>query len=1016
MIKRGLIIVIILLSILIMPVSYSPTITNICQTLNTAGTTYELNTSLSTNVNCFTFNASNVVLDCQGFNVNSTIATATGVSATLFSNITVKGCNIFGFSRAITFSGVNDSEVSNNTLRGGIFGVTITNSNFNNISFNNIYNFTDIGMWINGANSNHNVLRNNTVHNQSNNAAFLIFGARNTTLTNNVAYNAPGGFFFSESNNSNISNSIAYNLTGTGFYLANTTVNMSLFNLTSYNNTRYGIHINATSDNNISFSNISNNSLGGIYIERGSSGNRIFSNTIYNHTSPAILLELVNAVNRVYSNLFIENNTYGIYLNSTNLTNITDNMLKFNTDTAVFLNLSYNNNVTNNTANNNSLFNFVVFLGADNNLSYNTANNSNTGFNLTLTNNNLINFNNATNNRNYGFYFTNSTGNNLSMNNATNPNVLSQYFFTSSNATLNGINFALNTLRTSVDLNITSNSNVTTRNSDSTFNNFTTDYGTIFFHGATNVSLKLMNRTDSGAAASGCSGFGGTCTLITAGNNVVNITNTSAAAVINLGMYYDPGAGASSSNLYVARYAGSGWSRLGQTSVDTTLSTVRYDNITSFSTFAVVNFVAAAQTDNVAQEKGKDTSERTTTTTTTEQTPPPPPAPPLPAPEIPRQETPPQKEEPVKETEVPALTLVGDFPISLEPLPQTIDVEVQPQITREEIIAARQEFEAAEEGEERTIIFTQVAKEADEKGTGGSARVEYNIVKREISKGVTANMPKLDVRLKIKGLDQSTLKKLKPVDVGLRNIPAYAVLVIPLSLLFLMLSASKNINIITRKKSKKGQIFLIASIIFVLALYSVAIPYNTIKTYPALENYKDLSSNYQTEFPKVFNWALFQGLSIDQSLDKFNTAFIEQARKTDSNFGAFYMFKDSQGNLHIVNTLNNKVMNIKYTDISADQVVLKLLSNNAPANGELCVEGQECAIGNIGVGSFDTAFYKTELKSTQKINELGIQVGDSINIQKLDITKFTGMAFLTSKEETPLDGSPDQVSVSVAQY
>lgn len=1009
MVKRGLfVLVLIVLFISIIPISFSPNYINACQVLNDAGTIFELNVSISTNAGtCWTANASNILLDCQGFHVNSTGTGATGFTASSLANVTLRGCTIRGFNRAISFTSVNDSEVSNNTLFGGTFGITISSSNYNNISFNSVQNFTDIGVFINSANSNHNILRNNTVHNQTNNAAFLISGARNSTLINNVAFSAPGGFFFSEANDSNITNNIAYNLTGTGFYLANTTVNMSLFNITSFNSTRYGVHINATNDNNISFSNISNNSLGGIYIERGSSGNRIFSNTIYNHTAPGILLELVNAVNRIYSNLFIENNTIGIYLNSSNLTNITDNILTRNTNTGVFLNYSYNNNVTNNTARNNSLFNYVIFLSNDNNLSYNIANNSQIGFNFTRSNNNFINFNNLSYNTNYGFYFTNSTGNNLSLNNATNPSSLAQYFFTRGNATFTGINYALANLSTTTDLNITSDSNVSTKNSDGTFNNFTTDYGTIFFHAATNVSLKLMNRTDSGAAATGCTGFSGTCTLVTVGDNVVNITNTSASAVIDLGLYHD--STAASSSIYVARYSG-GWSQVGQTVVSTT--TVRYDSITSFSTFAAVSFLATSQTSNVVQEKAKDTGGGSAASSASSETPtaPTPPSTEIPPPELPKEE-PKTEEAPKEEVQVPVLETLGDFPLDLGPLPGTINIQVAPEISHDQIDAAREEFKDAQKDEERVVLRTTLTKEEDERGGGGRADVEFKIVKREVSEGVFANIPKVDVRIEGK-VDERTLGKLSPKDVGLKGFPSYAILVLPLAMLFLVLAAGKDVKIVVKKKSKKGQIFLIASIIFVLALYSVVIPYNTIKTYPALENFKDLSSNYQTEFPKVYNWALYQGLNVDTSLNNFNKAFLDQAKKTDPKFGAFYAFKDSDGNLKIVNTLNNKVMKITYTNVNAEDVTLTLLSSNTNADGTICVTGSGCGNTNADVGDYDKTFYTT--KTPQKIDKLGIEIGDQPML--VDVTKFTGMAYLTSSDQGELPDSPDQVKVSVVQY
>ncbi|HLD60087.1 MAG TPA: DUF4398 domain-containing protein, partial [Candidatus Bilamarchaeaceae archaeon] len=165
------------------------------------------------------------------------------------------------------------------------------------------------------------------------------------------------------------------------------------------------------------------------------------------------------------------------------------------------------------------------------------------------------------------------------------------------NVTFTGINYALSTPSNGLDLNITGGSNGTTL-VGSTYNNFTTSYGTIFFDNAKNVTVKLMNLSDSGASSTGCSGFSGTCTLLTPSTNVVNISNASATGTIILGMYFDTSTSPTSSNLYISKYntTNSGWQQVGQTSVDTTNGTVKYGAITSFSTFGIVNFVASGLT------------------------------------------------------------------------------------------------------------------------------------------------------------------------------------------------------------------------------------------------------------------------------------------------------------------------------------------------------------------------------------------------------------------------------------
>ena len=54
---------------------YSATSIGTCQTLSSAGTTYQLNQSITNNAGtCFTINAVNITLDLMGFTVDGTDA------------------------------------------------------------------------------------------------------------------------------------------------------------------------------------------------------------------------------------------------------------------------------------------------------------------------------------------------------------------------------------------------------------------------------------------------------------------------------------------------------------------------------------------------------------------------------------------------------------------------------------------------------------------------------------------------------------------------------------------------------------------------------------------------------------------------------------------------------------------------------------------------------------------------------------------------------------------------------
>jgi len=265
-----------------------------------------------------------------------------------------------------------------------------------------------------------------------------------------------------------------------------------------------------------------------------------------------------------------------------------------------FIELQHNSNaiIVNNTINGSSSDLAVRFANASNHSFINNTIFGTSFLNIYLLvdgGSSNINFtNNTIYNGSTGFSISNSTGILLSNNTLTNHTGTSVALDSSANVTLVNNQFLSNP-STSLDLNVSGGGNATTL-VGSTYNNFTTSYGTIFFDNAINVTVKLMNLSDSSASSTGCSGFTGTCTLLTLSNNLVNISNASATGTIILGMFYNTSTSPTSSNVYIGKYvtANSGWQQVGQTAVDTTNGTVRYGAITSFSTFGIVNFVASS--------------------------------------------------------------------------------------------------------------------------------------------------------------------------------------------------------------------------------------------------------------------------------------------------------------------------------------------------------------------------------------------------------------------------------------
>lgn len=212
--------------------------------------------------------------------------------------------------------------------------------------------------------------------------------------------------------------------------------------------------------------------------------------------------------------------------------------------------------------------------------------------------------------------------------------------------------------------------------------------------------------------------------------------------------------------------------------------------------------------------------------------------------------------------------------------------------------------------------------------------------------------------------------------------------------------------------NKRGQVFLIAAIVLALALFSVSIVYNSIHVEPPLNEYRKLSENYLTEFPKVVNFARYNDLDEPATISSFNNAFIGFAKEKEPNFGVFYTFRDSRGNVHIVNTLNKKSLRIEVVSGNRDsRLRFDLVSSSTGATGAICVDGVSCSDVETSASNFGGRY-----SNVQEIPN--IQEGDMLRVTDLgtnlytdfDISSFTS-SVLTSSD----DGSTERQRVGARE-
>ena len=201
--------------------------------------------------------------------------------------------------------------------------------------------------------------------------------------------------------------------------------------------------------------------------------------------------------------------------------------------------------------------------------------------------------------------------------------------------------------------------------------------------------------------------------------------------------------------------------------------------------------------------------------------------------------------------------------------------------------------------------------------------------------------------------------------------------------------------------NKRGQVFLIAAVILALALFSVSVTYNSISVSPPLTEYRKLSDNYLTEYPKVVNFARFYNANEADAVSDFNSVFLGFARQKEPNFGVFYTFKDSRGNINIVNTLNKKVLHIEVVDGNRDvRLGFDLVSSNTRTSGSICVDGVGCNNVPVSTADFGGTYSNVqEISNIQDGDILRVTDTTTRNSAEFDISSFTSTVLTRSDGE-----------------
>src|SRR3989344_2614778 len=208
-----------------------------CGTVNSNLT---LTSDVTNRSTCFTINASNLVLDCAGYNITYDTSGSKNkygitTSPARYENITIKNCVITDGSFVDNDSAMDipgmiiNSTIHNNTIinHGDDYGIKVNAGLYVNISNNNI---TANGSGAFLESFNQSIIRNNIFSSTVTQGAALVF----QELSNNV--NITRNTLINNDTNETLSFAVLFNTAGYNVHFLEN-------NITSYGNKTQGIHL-----------------------------------------------------------------------------------------------------------------------------------------------------------------------------------------------------------------------------------------------------------------------------------------------------------------------------------------------------------------------------------------------------------------------------------------------------------------------------------------------------------------------------------------------------------------------------------------------------------------------------------------------------------------------------------------------------------------------------------------------------------------------------------------------------
>ncbi len=211
---------------------------------------------------------------------------------------------------------------------------------------------------------------------------------------------------------------------------------------------------------------------------------------------------------------------------------------------------------------------------------------------------------------------------------------------------------------------------------------------------------------------------------------------------------------------------------------------------------------------------------------------------------------------------------------------------------------------------------------------------------------------------------------------------------------------------------KRGQFYLIAAIIIVLILYSLAVRVNVFQEQPRFTDFNRIAGNYINEVAGVVNHGVYTRLNsidIQNLVSEFTQRFLQYARTRDPNIGLVYVYADDSKTI-IENDMSGQI--VRYD--SATEPSGKLFNSDTETINEIGINvGGENFIHDVPVKlkSFSSSYYTTTLSAVDFL-KLDI-AGVAYTVQPGSSNQFFDV-ILRTQEEDP--SGPGTSTVRVCTY